>query len=62
MWLKIVIKYLFAILTTNSDNAVKIDTWTFTSETKHLHFELDLVFISVVKYTDGGVSWATTLK
>ena len=57
-----IMKYLSAILTTNANHTVEINAWRTASETKHLHFELDLIIISVVENINGGISGTSTLK
>ena len=54
--------YLFAVLSANSDNAVKVDFWVVSFEAEHLHLELDLFFVAIVHDADGGVDWAARLK
>lgn len=49
---------LFAVLSANSDNAVKVDFWVVSFEAEHLHLELDLFFVAVMHDADGGVDWA----
>ena len=56
------ILYLFAVLSANSDNAVKVNFWIVSFEAEHLHLELDLFFVAIVRDADGGVDWAARLK
>ena len=56
------ILYLFAVLSANSDNAVKVDFWVVSLEAEHLHLELDFFFVAIVRNADGGVDWAARLK
>ena len=35
---------------------------SFSFEAEHLHLELDLLFVAIVRDADGGVDWAARLK
>ena len=54
--------YLFAVLSANSDNAVEVDFRVVSFEAEHLHLELDLLFVAIVRDADGRVDWAARLK
>jgi len=41
---------------------VKVDFRVVAFEAEHLHLELDLLFVAIVRDADGGVDWAARLK